>query len=123
MHSRLSDFPFDRTHHHPSNDQSLQYVYFEVQRYHRGRQGWYWDDQGDPGRSAFEHELLLTETQFNRPNALNSLGGSMVTDTISALRELDNHPDTVFTVITGEGRFFCAGADVSSTPCSKRSAL
>lgn len=50
--------------------------------------------------------------QFNRPQALNSLGGSLVPETIAALRELNEHPDTVFTVLTGEGRFFCAGADV-----------
>ena len=57
---------------------------------------------------------VLTLEQLNRPKQLNSLGGSLANDTIAALRELDNHPDTVFTVITGEGRFFCAGADVSS---------
>ena len=50
--------------------------------------------------------------QFNRPKALNSFGGSIIQDTISALRRLDEHPDTVFTVLTGEGRFFSAGADV-----------
>ena len=33
-------------------------------------------------------------------------------ETINALRELNNHPDTVFTVLTGEGRFFSAGADI-----------
>lgn len=59
-------------------------------------------------------DIPLITQQFNRPKQLNSLGGSLVNDTIAALRELDNHPDTVFTVITGEGRFFCAGADVSS---------
>ncbi|KAF7897749.1 uncharacterized protein EAF01_008715 [Botrytis porri] len=50
--------------------------------------------------------------KFNRPQALNSLGGSLVPETIAALRELNEHPDTIFTVLTGEGRFFCAGADV-----------
>lgn len=33
-------------------------------------------------------------------------------ETIAAIRDLDNDPDTVFTVLTGEGRFFSAGADV-----------
>ncbi|KJX98562.1 unnamed protein product [Zymoseptoria tritici ST99CH_1A5] len=59
--------------------------------------------------------------KFNRPKQLNSFGGSMISDTISALRELDRHPDTTFTVLTGEGRFFAAGADVTSvtkTPTS-----
>ncbi|KAJ4374225.1 hypothetical protein N0V83_002966 [Neocucurbitaria cava] len=49
---------------------------------------------------------------FNRPKALNSFGGNLINDTIAALRVLDSHPDTVFTVLTGEGRFFSAGADV-----------
>lgn len=50
--------------------------------------------------------------QFNRPKALNSFGGTLVVDTIAAIRELNEHPDTVFTVLTGEGRFFSSGADV-----------
>jgi enoyl-CoA hydratase/carnithine racemase len=50
--------------------------------------------------------------QFNRPKALNSFGGNLIPDTIAALRVLNEHPDTVFTVLTGEGRFFSAGADV-----------
>ena len=36
-------------------------------------------------------------------------------DIVAALRDLNNHPDTIFTVITGEGRFFSAGADVKAT--------
>ena len=36
----------------------------------------------------------------------------MMGETISALRELNEHADTVFTVLTGTGRFFSAGADV-----------
>lgn len=59
--------------------------------------------------------LTLDIDQFNRPKALNSFGGKMVVEAIDALRDLDDHPDTTFTIITGEGRFFCAGADVSGT--------
>ncbi len=51
-------------------------------------------------------------SQFNRPKTLNSFGGNLMQETISAIRELNEHPDTVFTVLTGEGRFFSAGADV-----------
>lgn len=54
----------------------------------------------------------LTEPQFNRPKALNSFGGNLIPDVIAALRVLNEHPETVFTVLTGEGRFFSAGADV-----------
>lgn len=50
--------------------------------------------------------------QFNRPKTLNAFGGKLMLETISALRELNEHPDTVFTVLTGEGRFFSSGADV-----------
>lgn len=50
--------------------------------------------------------------QFNRPKSLNSFGGDLIQNTISALRLLNEHPETIFTVITGEGRFFSAGADV-----------
>lgn len=58
--------------------------------------------------------MALIDFQFNRPKALNSFGGDMIPETVSALRELNEHPDTTFTVITGEGRFFSAGADVMS---------
>jgi enoyl-CoA hydratase/carnithine racemase len=54
--------------------------------------------------------------KFNRPKSLNSFGGKLMVDTITALRELNEHPDTVFTVLTGEGRFFSAGADVKGRP-------
>ncbi|KAG9227945.1 ClpP/crotonase-like domain-containing protein [Amylocarpus encephaloides] len=50
--------------------------------------------------------------KFNRPKSLNSFGGNLMLETVAAIRELDQHPDTVFTVLTGEGRFFSSGADV-----------
>lgn len=61
-----------------------------------------------------EQISLVTDTlaQFNRPKALNSFGGNIIPETIDAFRVLNEHPDTVFTVLTGEGRFFSAGADV-----------
>lgn len=57
----------------------------------------------------------VNRLQFNRPNALNSFGGKLLSETINALRELNEHPDTIFTVLTGEGRFFSAGADIRGT--------
>ncbi|KAL4808654.1 ClpP/crotonase-like domain-containing protein [Aspergillus unguis] len=50
--------------------------------------------------------------KLNRPEVLNAWNGVMLGDMIAAFRELDEHPDTVFTVLTGEGRFFSAGADI-----------
>ncbi|KAF1365852.1 ClpP/crotonase [Lizonia empirigonia] len=60
----------------------------------------------------FEIKGQIGIIKFNRPKSLNSFGGNLIQDTISALRTLNEHPDTIFTVITGEGRFFSAGADV-----------
>ncbi|KAF2022227.1 peroxisomal d3,d2-enoyl-CoA isomeras-like protein [Aaosphaeria arxii CBS 175.79] len=60
----------------------------------------------------FEIRGQIGIIKFNRPKALNSFGGNLIEDTIAALRILNEHPDTVFTVLTGEGRFFSAGADV-----------
>lgn len=52
--------------------------------------------------------------KFNRPKALNSFGGKLLVETITAIRELNSNPDTIFTVLTGNGRFFSAGADVKA---------
>ncbi|KAI9054450.1 hypothetical protein LZ554_001612 [Drepanopeziza brunnea f. sp. 'monogermtubi'] len=53
--------------------------------------------------------------KLNRPKSLNAFGGKLQEEVVCAIRELNEHPDTVFTVLTGEGRFFSAGADVRST--------
>lgn len=50
--------------------------------------------------------------KLNRPKSLNSFGGNLMSDLVAAIRELNEHPTTIFTVLTGEGRFFSAGADV-----------
>ncbi|KAK3062865.1 hypothetical protein LTS18_003211, partial [Coniosporium uncinatum] len=52
--------------------------------------------------------------KFNRPKQLNSFGGKILQETVAAIRDLNEHPETVFTVLTGEGRFFSAGADVKA---------
>ena len=64
----------------------------------------------------FEVTGQIGTIKFNRPKSLNSFGGKIMVETIAALRELNEHPDTVFTVLTGEGRFFSAGADIKGTP-------
>ncbi|EDU49870.1 CaiD Enoyl-CoA hydratase carnithine racemase [Pyrenophora tritici-repentis] len=62
----------------------------------------------------FEIKGKIGIITFNRPKSLNSFGGNLVADIVAALRVLDSHPDTIFTVLTGAGRFFSAGADVTS---------
>jgi peroxisomal 3,2-trans-enoyl-CoA isomerase len=68
--------------------------------------------QSDYTDIKFEIKKQIGIIKFNRPKSLNSFGGDLIPDIIAALRVLDDHPDTVFTVLTGEGRFFSAGADV-----------
>jgi peroxisomal 3,2-trans-enoyl-CoA isomerase len=68
--------------------------------------------QADYTDINFEIKNQIGIIKFNRPKALNSFGGSLIPDIIAALRVLNDHEDTVFTVLTGEGRFFSAGADV-----------
>jgi peroxisomal 3,2-trans-enoyl-CoA isomerase len=60
----------------------------------------------------FEIKNRIGIIKFNRPKSLNSFGGGLIQDVIAALRVLNEHPETIFTVLTGEGRFFSAGADV-----------
>ncbi|KAJ6790322.1 hypothetical protein PWT90_06399 [Aphanocladium album] len=52
--------------------------------------------------------------KLNRPKFLNAFGDRMLPEMINAFRELNEHPDTIFTVLTGEGRFFSAGWDMKN---------
>ncbi|KAK5227488.1 hypothetical protein LTR47_008766 [Exophiala xenobiotica] len=63
----------------------------------------------------FEIKGKIGIIKLNRPKSLNAFGGRLMLDLVSALRELNEHPDTVFTVLTGEGRFFSSGADVKAS--------
>ncbi|KEF55195.1 uncharacterized protein A1O9_08849 [Exophiala aquamarina CBS 119918] len=71
--------------------------------------------------SGYKYEDVILEIKgkigvikLNRPSSLNAFGGTLLLDLVTALRELDEHPDTIFTVLTGEGRFFSSGADVKA---------
>ncbi|KAI0652368.1 enoyl-CoA hydratase/carnithine racemase [Trametes meyenii] len=56
-----------------------------------------------------EHVLLLT---FNRPKSLNAVTPTMTDDIKAVLDWFDEEPSLWIVVITGEGRAFCAGADL-----------
>ncbi|KAI9023922.1 peroxisomal d3,d2-enoyl-CoA isomerase-like protein [Hyaloraphidium curvatum] len=66
------------------------------------------------------NEIILTvdgaigTIKLNRPKQLNSLSPPLIHQLIAALHELAEHPETTLTVITGEGRFFSAGVDVTN---------
>ncbi|KAJ3341086.1 hypothetical protein HDU93_005718 [Gonapodya sp. JEL0774] len=50
---------------------------------------------------------------FNRPPA-NAISNDLILETSQALRDFEADPKIVFTVITGKGRFFGAGADLKA---------
>ncbi|OBZ79177.1 putative enoyl-CoA hydratase, mitochondrial [Grifola frondosa] len=56
-----------------------------------------------------EHVMLLT---FNRPKSLNAMTPIMAQDIKSVLDWFDDEPSLWVVIVTGEGRAFCAGADL-----------
>ncbi len=68
-----------------------------------------------------EHKDILVEKDghvavitLNRPEHLNALTLSMQDELLSALQEADSDPEVRAMVLTGAGRAFCAGIDMSS---------
>ncbi|MFN9543558.1 MAG: enoyl-CoA hydratase/isomerase family protein, partial [Alphaproteobacteria bacterium] len=68
------------------------------------------------------YSTILLETRdgvatltLNRPEMLNSLNKAIVDDIRSALRALARDDATKVLVVTGAGRGFCAGADLTTT--------
>ncbi len=56
---------------------------------------------------------------FNRPEKLNALNGQMAALARQALADLSSSDDVGCIVVTGEGRAFCAGGDVSDMAAAK----
>jgi enoyl-CoA hydratase/carnithine racemase len=61
--------------------------------------------------SSAGHVATIT---LNRPEQRNPLSAAMLRDLASALRWCKNENDVHVVVLTGAGRVFCAGADLSS---------
>jgi enoyl-CoA hydratase len=60
------------------------------------------------------HDTVAVLT-FNRPERMNTMGGSLVEDTIAALASFQMDRTVRAVIITGSGdRAFCAGADVQN---------
>jgi len=67
-----------------------------------------------------DYQYVLTDVSdhvgtitLNRPERLNAFEGLMRQDLVAATREVVEHPDVRAIVVTGAGRAFCAGADVT----------
>jgi enoyl-CoA hydratase/carnithine racemase len=57
-----------------------------------------------------EHVLTIT---LNRPDRLNAFTGTMMNELIAAFDAADADDDVRAIIVTGSGRAFCAGADLS----------
>jgi len=57
--------------------------------------------------------------KLNRPHALNSLTLSLVEALTAAIKDAENDPEVRVIVLTGEGRAFCAGADLKDPARSR----
>src|SRR6516162_1210812 len=56
---------------------------------------------------------ILTIT-LNRPDKLNAFTGTMMTEMIDAFQRADKDDSVRAIIVTGAGRAFCAGADLSA---------
>ena len=57
-----------------------------------------------------DHVATIT---LNRPEHMNSIGVDMIHDLVDAIGRVDADDDVRCAVVTGAGRVFCAGADLS----------
>ena len=59
-------------------------------------------------------ENRVATLTLNRPNKLNALNGELLSQAFDCLAKWSTDPDVGAIVVTGSGRAFCAGGDVSS---------
>ena len=50
---------------------------------------------------------------LNRPDSLNAFNGALRRDLLAAVESINNDPDIRVGILTGQGRAFSAGADLS----------
>src|SRR5829696_7364066 len=60
--------------------------------------------------SVDDHVATIT---LNRPDQLNAFTGTMMREMIAAFDRIDADDDVRVVIVTGAGRGFCAGADLS----------
>ena len=62
-----------------------------------------------------ERDGAVAILRLNRPDQLNALTVEMIADYVAALDEVDADNDVRAVVVTGAGRAYCAGADLSGS--------
>ena len=68
------------------------------------------------------HDGVATLT-FNRPDKLNALSAELLANSIETLRSWSTDPNVGAILVTGAGRAFCAGGDVSAMAKEAESSL
>ncbi|HKT72239.1 MAG TPA: enoyl-CoA hydratase-related protein [Steroidobacteraceae bacterium] len=66
------------------------------------------DEQG----LIYEKDGRIARLTFNRPASLNAINASMSRQLKDALGDIDADPEVWLAILSGNGRCFCAGADV-----------
>lgn len=66
-----------------------------------------------PEQIQIEIKDSIATLTLNRPEKLNAMTGQMGAEIEAAYQELDNNEDVRVIIVTGAGRAFCAGADLS----------
>ncbi len=61
----------------------------------------------------FEVKKNVAHIVLNRPDAANAMDINMSLELMHAAIECDENPDIRAVLLTGKGRFFCAGGDLS----------
>ena len=74
----------------------------------------------DPGPLRLDVSDRVAVLTLNRPEKLNALSDEMIRSAIAALERCATDPDIGCVVLTGEGRAFCAGGDVSAMGAPSR---
>src|ERR1017187_1587269 len=64
----------------------------------------------------------LGRLTLNRPERLNAVGATMLQELAEAARWFDSHRELRVVIVSGEGRIFCAGADLRDSPVAAASA-
>ncbi|HWE55242.1 MAG TPA: enoyl-CoA hydratase-related protein [Acidimicrobiales bacterium] len=59
-----------------------------------------------------ERNGAVTVITLNRPDRMNTISGTMLSELSTALLEADRNPEVRAVVLTGAGRAFCAGLDL-----------
>jgi len=62
----------------------------------------------------FESSNKIATISFNRPDKLNAMTPRMMAEFWDAIGRVEDDPDLRVTILTGVGRGFCAGQDLSS---------